>query len=39
MQTQLKDNFKDIIKFSEKSLKNVWDNPQDDLWNKLNQNC
>ncbi|MFH0978026.1 MAG: AbrB/MazE/SpoVT family DNA-binding domain-containing protein [Candidatus Woesearchaeota archaeon] len=29
---KLKDEFKDILKFSEKSLKKVWDNKSDDIW-------
>lgn len=29
----MKDNFKDISKFSELLLKDVWDNKQDDIWN------
>ena len=28
-----KDEFKDIIHFSEQSLKSVWDNPEDEIWN------
>ncbi len=30
----LKDDFKDIIKISEKSLKKVWDNKEDEIWNE-----
>jgi len=30
---KLKDDFKDILKFSERSLKEVWDNKSDDVWN------
>ena len=30
----LKDDFKDILKHSEQSLKEVWDNPEDDIWNQ-----
>ena len=30
---QVKDNFKDILKFSEQSLKEVWDNKEDEIWN------
>ena len=29
---KMKDDFKDILKFSEQSLKEVWDNKQDDIW-------
>ena len=31
--TKMIDDFKDLLKFSEKSLKSVWDNKQDDIWN------
>jgi|GEM_PF-6349728 len=34
MKKQLKDDFKDILKFSEISLKKVWDNKSDDIWNE-----
>lgn len=30
---RMKDEFKDILKFSELSLKDIWDNKQDDIWN------
>ncbi len=30
----LKDDFKDILRYSEQSLKGVWDNPEDDIWNQ-----
>ncbi|MBS3099656.1 AbrB/MazE/SpoVT family DNA-binding domain-containing protein [Candidatus Pacearchaeota archaeon] len=30
----LKDSFKDILKFSELSLKGVWDNKEDEIWNQ-----
>jgi len=29
---QIKDDFKDILKFSEKSLREVWNNKEDDIW-------
>jgi len=29
---RMKDDFKDIISFSEKSLKDVWDNKEDEIW-------
>ena len=29
---RLQDDFKDILKFSERSLKEVWDNKSDDIW-------
>ena len=28
----IKDDFKDIVKFSENSLREVWDNEEDDIW-------
>ena len=31
---QVQDNFKDILKFSEQSLKEVWDNKEDEIWNE-----
>ncbi|MFH1053862.1 MAG: AbrB/MazE/SpoVT family DNA-binding domain-containing protein [Candidatus Woesearchaeota archaeon] len=31
---KMKDDFKDILKFSEKSLKAVWDNKEDDVWSE-----
>lgn len=34
MEQKMKDNFKDILKFSEQSLKEVWDNEEDNIWNK-----
>ena len=34
MEQKLKDDFKDILKFSEKSLKEVWGNKSDDIWNQ-----
>jgi len=30
---QIKDDFKDVIMFSEQSLKEVWDNKGDEIWN------
>ncbi len=30
----LKDDFKDIMKFNEDSLKEVWDNKEDDIWSQ-----
>lgn len=29
---KMKDDFKDLLKFSEQSLKGVWDNKKDDIW-------
>ena len=31
---RLEDDFRDILKFSEKSLKEVWNNKSDDVWNQ-----
>ena len=28
----IKDNFEDILKYNEDSLKEVWDNKEDDIW-------
>lgn len=32
IETKLEDDFKDIVKISEQSLKEVWDNKKDDIW-------
>ena len=29
---KVRDDFKDILKFSEESLKEIWDNKEDDIW-------
>ena len=34
IEQKLKDDFKDILKFSERSLKDVCDNKRDDIWNQ-----
>ncbi len=34
MEQRLKGDFWDILKFSEQSLKEVWDNEEDEIWNK-----
>jgi AbrB family looped-hinge helix DNA binding protein len=34
IEQKMKDDFKDILKFSEKSLNKVWDNNEDDIWSK-----
>jgi AbrB family looped-hinge helix DNA binding protein len=31
---KLLDNFKDILKFSEQSLTDVWDNKEDEIWSQ-----
>tara|TARA_Y100000034_G_scaffold99058_1_gene121551 strand:- start:15 stop:269 length:255 start_codon:yes stop_codon:yes gene_type:complete len=31
---KIKEDFNDILKFSEDSLKEVWDNPEDEIWNE-----
>ena len=35
---KMKDEFKDVLHFSEQSLKEVWDNPQDEIWNSYLEN-
>jgi len=35
---KIKDDFKDILKFSENSLKEVWDNQEDKIWNTYLEN-
>ena len=30
---KMKEEFEDILHFSEQSLKEVWDNPEDERWN------
>jgi AbrB family looped-hinge helix DNA binding protein len=29
---KMEDNFKDILRYSEESLKEIWDNEADDIW-------
>ena len=36
---KIKDEFKDILKFSEQSLKEVWDNPKDEIWSEYLKNA
>lgn len=36
---EIKEEFKDILHFSEQSLKQVWDNPEDEIWNKYLKNA
>ena len=31
---KMKDEFKDVLHFSEQSLKAVWDNPEDEIWSQ-----
>jgi len=31
---KVQDDFKDILHYSEQSLKEVWDNKEDDIWNQ-----
>jgi AbrB family looped-hinge helix DNA binding protein len=35
---KMKDEFKDVLHFSEQSLEKVWDNPEDEIWNKYLEN-
>ena len=34
IEERMRDDFKDILKFSEKSLKEVWGNKSDNIWNR-----
>ena len=36
---KMQDEFKDILKFSEQSLAEVWDNPEDEIWNSYLKNA
>lgn len=31
---RIQDDFKDILNYSEQSLREVWDNPEDDIWSQ-----
>lgn len=31
---KISEDFSDILAYSEQALKEVWDNPQDDIWNQ-----
>lgn len=33
-EARMKDNFKDILKFNEQSLKSIWDNKEDEIWSQ-----
>ena len=33
IESKMKDDFKDLLKLSELSLKEVWDNEEDEIWN------
>lgn len=35
---KMKDEFKDVLHFSEQSLKEVWDNPEDEIWSRYLEN-
>ena len=35
---KLKEGFKDLLRFSEDSLKEVWDNESDDVWSEYLKN-
>ena len=35
---KIKDDFKDILHFSKQSLKEVWDNPGDEIWSEYLKN-
>jgi AbrB family looped-hinge helix DNA binding protein len=34
VEKKIKDDFKDVLSLSEKSLKKVWDNKEDDIWSE-----
>jgi AbrB family looped-hinge helix DNA binding protein len=36
---ELRDDFKDLLLWSEKSLKRVWDNKEDEVWNRYLRKC
>ena len=36
---KIKDEFKDILHFSEQSLSSVWDNPEDEIWSSYLENA
>jgi len=35
---KMKDEFKDVLYFSEQSLKEVWDNSEDEVWSQYLEN-
>jgi len=35
---RMEEDFKDILKFSEHSLKKLWNNEEDEIWNKYLKN-
>lgn len=35
VEKRAKDDFRDITKFSEQALKDIWDNKDDEVWNQL----
>ena len=35
---KIKDDFSDVLHFSEQSLKEVWDNPEDEIWSEYLKN-
>ena len=35
---KMKDEFKDVLHFSEQSLKEVWDNSEDEIWSQYLEN-
>jgi len=36
---KIKDDFKDVLQFREQSLKEVWDNPEDEIWSEYLKNA
>ncbi len=35
LEKQMEDDFKDLLKLSEKTAKKLWDNKEDEIWNKV----
>ncbi len=35
LEKQMEDDFKDLLKLSEETAKKLWDNEEDEIWNKV----
>ena len=35
LERQIEDDFKDLLKLSEKTAKKLWNNKEDEIWNKV----
>jgi len=35
LEKQMEDDFKDLLKLSEETAKKLWDNEEDEVWNKV----